>query len=106
MFPIAIASADYRETFNVICKPVPDGRSGSPGLEVAGAGDRVPAAGGEPTGIFGLRPVCGPGGFVGHCVGCGFGDCSGTDGLRGYDGFGGIERIDISGFAIGFGDLA
>ena len=104
MFPIAIASADYRETFNVICKPVPDGRSGSPGLEVAGAGDRISPAGGDrDCGVF---PVCGPGGFVGNGVGCGFGDCSGTDGLRRYDGFGGIERIDISGFAIGFGDLA
>ena len=106
MFPIAIASADYRETFNVICKPVPDGRSGSPGLEVAGAGDRVPAAGGDPTGSFGLRPVCGPGGCVGGGAGCGFGDCVGADGLRGYVGFGGVDRFSGIGFAVGVGDLA
>ena len=106
MSPIAAAGTEFMETFNVICSSVREHRPGSSWFEVAGAGDRISPAGGDPTGIFGLRPVCGPGGFVGHGVGCGFGDCSGTDGLRRYDGFGGIERIDISGFAIGVGDLA
>ena len=104
MSPIAAAGTEFMETFNVICSSVREHRPGSSWFEVAGAGDRVSPAGGARD--CGLRPVCGPGGCVGGGAGCGFGDCVGAVGVRGYVGFGGVDRFSGIGFAVGVGDLA
>ena len=90
---IAVADTDSGDTFNAICTAIPNLRSESSPCQGTGTDDRAPQAGNDSTNKLGIRPLRGTCGCPGVCVGSGFCDRGGADGLRRYDGFGGIDRF-------------